>query len=509
MSDFDAAAVAARFLQPEELDAAGLASYRLSTVAHSHELWRDVTSTANDLERAILASRDAGRLPPRRDPGFRTWDLHAVIGEIGRHSAATLSGPQGDARVRLRAFERPPGLRELDETWWTAAEGCRIMHRRVFEVRVEAPGVSALGGHDPLSPEERGALDDALGRRWRAVAESLPADPHWWLQRLRLHASLVLRLRRADHDGPARLCAAQLESAQGLALLRLDLPYRELRRCVGTLNDDLTMPALTAASYSHLRRAGDAALDLLLEHVAEAQPLVGSAVVLDESSCDRFLGLLDEVGLQGWYSELMTIGWGDHFIDMSLDQRRAVVHGRVRTLAALTEEMLPVLASHAAGLAAGEAVTKQAHLSSRLEKLMSILAPAGPSWTTQDFQRFGTSASPPFTEKALRAPFAALGIASRSAITPPLSLEALLAALVLVRNLAAHRFPGRGDASAAAWGQVFADVLPGINRRLVVAALVLWGLAEARALARSGHESVAGPGKMTASALSSPGDPPC
>lgn len=496
MAEFDARAAAARFFAVEELSAKELAEYRSFRGAHSRGMWWDVTRWRSDFEQAIRACRASGSLPDRPGPGYRTWDLAAVLAEMARGLECSLRTPYGSVRVRPRVLDALRGLEDLDEEWWAAAESCRIASRRALVVHSGYPCSPELLDGRELSTLETEALDLALQERQRTVAASLVGDEDCWVQRLRLHAALVLRLRRASLDGPSRLVAAQLDMAIVLAMLRLGLPYRDLRRRVGTLNADLRTAALTAASWSHLQRARDAALDELEKHRPEAQALLDGmrsanpdpveAGPLDESSCERLLDLLDESGLCGWYSELTTVGWGEHFVDMSDEQRRAVVHGRVRTLAALTEEFLPAVVSHAAGPEVGLAVLARPTMRGRVECMAKLLEFRALGLDLERLKLLAKGASPPFSRDELRGRFAALGIHARDDVRPAEDFTALLAALLFIRNLVVHRYPSKGDSSGEAWRDVFADVLAGINDRMAVAVLVLWGLAEGHRLRLEG-----------------------
>ena len=228
-------------------------------------------------------------------------------------------------------------------------------------------------------------------------------------------------------------------------------------------------------------KAFDAALDEIELELPRYNAAMPGVLQLATDQPEAFLKFLAESGLQAWYTELTTTAWPHAtFFDFSLDQRVAVVYGRVRALCALLEEALLSLAEFTGKSQFRDDVEGRSTLRPRLVRFLQ--GPLGRSQVVNVGQVNqlvdANSITPGMDSGEVQARFLALGIPGRHVtLQPSQNPEQVLASLVVVRNLTSHRFPIVQAGQRVPWFEAWEAHLPAINRAVLWAAMLLWAVA--------------------------------
>ncbi len=471
----------------EVLAGGELAAYKLPhpTRVSQLELYREVLDSESTFTAFVEALEASGRFSKRADGTYRVWDAYLILEELGRHARLILPGPPR-VEARLVVFPFLYLLHKLGESWWEPVESVRVGLTALWRARY--PDLIKDPAHGRLRDEtydevaqRLSTLHPAIRQEMKAIAERLPDDKVFWKEHLGTHAWLVVTLRNAHFESLARLCADQLDAAVELAEVRLGKTRRAIRALVGHMNADMTAPALTAASFSIAWKAFDAALDEMELALPHYNAAMTAALQLAPDQPEKFLQFLTESGLQEWYTQLSIVTWRRMVLtDMSEDQRIALVYGRVRTLCALLEEALLSLAEYTGHAAFRAAIEKQPTLHPRLLRFLR-----GPGHPSQIVNRkrvgdlaVGNSIKPDTTSQEAEARFLALGIPSGNAPPQtPQTPEQVLASLIVARNLTSHRFPIVQGGARVRWFEAWGEHLPGINRAVLWAGMMLWAIA--------------------------------
>ena len=465
-----------------------LARYELPnppSVSHL-ELYRELFHSVGGFAATVKALEAKGWLPKRPDGTYRAWDAYEIVDRIGHHASVSFPGPP-PVQASLATFPFLHFLNKLGEEWWAPVEAARVGLEYLWRSRVPdfVRDSTKSGGWREETYDEialrLATLQPMVMAEAKVLADQLPADVAYWKEHLGSTAWLVIELRRAHFASLARFCSYQLEAAVDLAELRLAKTRRELRALVGTSHNDMTAPALSAASFSISWKAFDAALDELEKALPAYNAAMPAPLQLGPEQPEQFLRFLTDCGLQQWYTELTTVTWhNDMFFDQSHDQRVAVVYGRVRTLCTLLEESLLSLADHVGDASFVKAVEDGYQLGARLKRFLDGARGAPPLVNAKEVLRLARASSikPGMDAKEVATGLAALGIRGTHATGPVIapSPEQVLASLLVIRNLTSHRFPIVRAGARAAWFDAWSEYLPGVNQAIPWVALALWAI---------------------------------
>ena len=457
-------------------------------IVNQNEVYKQLFDFRSSFVDAVVALGSVARPTERADEYFRVWDLYRVVREVGRATMFPYPGRTGG--LRTNRFPNLHWLSNLTEQYWLATEQARLLLDEVYQARF------AKMVREPKSGRTREETQQEFRRRFTRVrrdrlkrvtslASDLPDGQAFWKESLASHASSALELRQAGFGNAARLCSWQLDAATELAMIRLKKDYREIRKLVGHISPDLTMPALTAASFSVERRAFDKALDEIEKTLPLYNRHVAEGLRLTMQQCEEFLHFLQGIGLQEWLVEYSAASWdSEQFATSTHDRRIAVAFGRVRTITVLLEEAVFALAERTTDKNFAGATEAAKDLFNRLRVFVKGPIQFNPILNSAELQRLYDTRRvrvPPIDLNKFASSFTALGMSETGLPQDGASFqeERVLAALILVRNFVSHRFPLSQDGSRPSWFAEWGRRLAGINRTILWAALILWALSEA------------------------------
>ena|SRR6266550_294838 len=478
------------YCRAESLSLEELANYALPHPRRVSQLefYRELFHSAESLTATVRALEQSGRLRRRNDDTYRAWDAYAILDTVGRHARVTLSGPPPRTLTGLATFPLLYFLKKVDETWWGAVEGARVGLEYLWKSRYPdyVRDATKAGGWREETYEEIETrlkpLHASIMAEAKALAEGLPREDEYWKNSLGTLAWLTIELREGHFESLARFCSNQLSAAVDLAELRLGKNRREIRSLVGTSNNDMTAPAISAASFSVSWKAFDAAFDELEKALMDYNRAMPTALQLESADIEGFLRFLGDSGLEQWYTEFSTVTWHQQtFFDQSQDQRIAVVYGRVRVMCALLEDAMISMAEQIGNADFVAAIEGEEKLKGRLPRFLK--GPRSPASTLLDSSRIDALSGSNRISIGLDAKQAgdrlrALGMKGRQDQGPSIAKtpEQVLAAFVIVRNFTSHRFPIARGGERAAWFDAWSEYLPSINESMGWAGLLLWAV---------------------------------
>ncbi len=247
---------------------------------------------------------------------------------------------------------------------------------------------------------------------------------------------------------------------------------------------DFSMPALTAATFSPEYRGFDLTLDAMVETLPLYDQHVPESLRVTPTQAEALLVFFEEVGLQEWSVEYSIVGWhGEIFASSTHDRRVAVAFGRIRTLTALLEEALLSLGIRTKQPGLAQAVEAERALFARIRTFAWGGRGQQHVLSRSQFQQVydrHCDVRPPIDAHRLAAALDAVGVSAGD--PPPVAAqyvpEKTLAAFVMIRNIASHRFPVAREGERPDWFSVWGERLPAINRTVLWTALLLWAFSD-------------------------------